>query len=33
MTDWVEGVDKQDMIAPEDIAEGVRYLLRTSPAP
>ena len=32
MTDWVEGVPKEEMIQPEDIAEGVRYLLRTSPA-
>ena len=32
MTDWVEGVPKEDMIQPEDIAEAVRYLLRTSPA-
>ena len=32
MTDWVEGVPKEQMIQPEDIAEGVRYLLRTSPA-
>jgi short-subunit dehydrogenase len=32
MTDWVQGVDKEDMISPEDIAEGVRYLLRTSSA-
>jgi len=30
MTDWVDGVDKDDMIQPEDIAEGVRFLLRTS---
>jgi NAD(P)-dependent dehydrogenase (short-subunit alcohol dehydrogenase family) len=31
MTDWVEGeVPKDEMIQPEDIAEGVRYLLRTS---
>ena len=31
MTDWVEGqVPKEDMIQPEDIAEAVRYLLRTS---
>jgi NAD(P)-dependent dehydrogenase (short-subunit alcohol dehydrogenase family) len=31
MTDWVEGeVSKDDMIQPEDIAEAVRYLLRTS---
>ncbi len=32
MTDWVEGVSKEEMIQPEDIAEAVRYLLRTSPA-
>lgn len=32
MTDWVDGVPKEDMIQPEDIAEGVRYLLRTSRA-
>ena len=32
MTDWVEGeVPKEEMIQPEDIAEAVRYLLRTSP--
>lgn len=31
MTDWVEGVPKEQMIQPEDVAEGVRYLLRTSP--
>ena len=32
MTDWVEGeVPKEDMIQPEDIAEAVRFLLRTSP--
>jgi len=31
MTDWVEGqVPKDEMIQPEDIAEGVRFLLRTS---
>ena len=31
MTDWVEGqVPKEDMIQPEDIAEAVRFLLRTS---
>jgi NAD(P)-dependent dehydrogenase (short-subunit alcohol dehydrogenase family) len=31
MTDWVEdSVKKEDMIQPEDIAEGIRYLLRTS---
>ncbi|MGI9094446.1 MAG: SDR family oxidoreductase, partial [Thermoleophilaceae bacterium] len=32
MTDWVDGVPKEQMIQPEDIAEGIRYLLRTSPA-
>ncbi len=32
MTDWVEDVPKEEMIQPEDIAEAVRYLLRTSPA-
>ncbi len=33
MTDWVEGqVSKDEMIRPEDIAESVRFLLRTSPA-
>ena len=33
MTDWVEDqVPKEEMIQPEDIAEGVRFLLRTSPA-
>lgn len=31
MTDWVEGVSKEEMIQPEDVAEGVRLLLRTSP--
>ena len=31
MTNWVEGqVPKDEMIQPEDIAEAVRYLLRTS---
>ena len=31
MTDWVEGqVPKAEMIQPEDIAEAVRFLLRTS---
>ena len=31
MTDWVEGeVPKEQMIQPEDIAEAVRYCLRTS---
>jgi NAD(P)-dependent dehydrogenase (short-subunit alcohol dehydrogenase family) len=33
MTDWIEGqVPKEEMIQPEDIAEAIRYLLRTSPA-
>jgi NAD(P)-dependent dehydrogenase (short-subunit alcohol dehydrogenase family) len=33
MTDWIEDhVPKEQMIQPEDIAEAVRYLLRTSPA-
>jgi NAD(P)-dependent dehydrogenase (short-subunit alcohol dehydrogenase family) len=33
MTDWVEEqVPKDEMIRPEDIAEAVRYLLRTSRA-
>ena len=32
MTDWVDGVPKEDMIQPEDIAGAVRYLLTTSPA-
>ena len=32
MTDWVsERVSKDEMIQPEDIAEAVRFLLRTSP--
>ena len=31
MTDWIEGqVPKEEMIQPEDIAESVRFLLRTS---
>jgi NAD(P)-dependent dehydrogenase (short-subunit alcohol dehydrogenase family) len=31
MTDWIEGqVPKDQMIRPEDIAEAVRFLLRTS---
>src|SRR5215213_7045222 len=31
MTDWVEGqVPKDEMIQPKDIAEAVRFLLRTS---
>ena len=33
MTDWVaESVPKEEMTQPEDVAEAVRYLLRTSPA-
>jgi len=32
MTEWVEGVSKDEMIQPEDIAEAIRYLLRTSKA-
>ena len=32
MTDWVENVEPHEMIQPTDIAEAVRYLLRTSPA-
>ncbi|MBA2764588.1 MAG: SDR family oxidoreductase [Thermoleophilaceae bacterium] len=32
MTDWVDGVPKEDMIQPQDLAEAVRYLLKTSPA-
>jgi NAD(P)-dependent dehydrogenase (short-subunit alcohol dehydrogenase family) len=33
MTDWVkESVPKEEMIQASDIAEAVRYLLRTSPA-
>jgi NAD(P)-dependent dehydrogenase (short-subunit alcohol dehydrogenase family) len=33
MTDWVkEHVPAEDMIRPEDVAEAVRYLLKTSPA-
>lgn len=30
MTDWVDGVKGEEMIQPEDIAETVRLLLRTS---
>lgn len=30
-TDWVDGVDKNAMIRPTDVAEAVRFLLRTSP--
>ena len=33
MTDWTKGeVPPEDMIRPEDLAEAVRFLLRTSPA-
>jgi NAD(P)-dependent dehydrogenase (short-subunit alcohol dehydrogenase family) len=33
MTEWIkEQVSPDEMIRPEDIAEGVRFLLRTSPA-
>ena len=32
MTEWVEGVKPEEMIQPEDLAETVRLLLRTSPA-
>jgi NAD(P)-dependent dehydrogenase (short-subunit alcohol dehydrogenase family) len=33
MTDWAEDqVSREEMIRPEDIAEAVRFLLRTSPA-
>jgi short-subunit dehydrogenase len=33
MTDWIEGeIPKHEMIQPEDIAESIRFLLRTSPA-
>jgi NAD(P)-dependent dehydrogenase (short-subunit alcohol dehydrogenase family) len=32
MTDWIEGqVPKEEMIQTEDIAESIRFLLRTSP--
>jgi len=30
MTDWNEAVPKEEMIQPEDLAEAVRFLLRTS---
>ena len=31
MTDWIEGqIPKDEMIKPEDIAEAIRFLLRTS---
>jgi NAD(P)-dependent dehydrogenase (short-subunit alcohol dehydrogenase family) len=33
MTDWTKGeIEASDMIRPEDLAEAVRFLLRTSPA-
>jgi NAD(P)-dependent dehydrogenase (short-subunit alcohol dehydrogenase family) len=33
MTDWAEDqVSRDQMIRPEDLAEAVRFLLRTSPA-
>jgi NAD(P)-dependent dehydrogenase (short-subunit alcohol dehydrogenase family) len=33
MTDWVEDqVPREEMIRPEDVAESVRFVLRTSPA-
>src|SRR3954453_3808217 len=33
MTDWTKGeIPPDDMIQPDDIAEAVRFLLRTSPA-
>ena len=33
MTDWTKGeIQPEEMIRPEDIAEAVRFLLRTSPA-
>ena len=32
MTDWLEGVEKDELIRPEDIAECIRFLLRTSAA-
>ena len=33
MTDWAKGqIDVEDMIRPDDLAEAVRFLLRTSPA-
>ena len=30
MTDWNEAVPKEEMVQPEDLAEAVRFLLRTS---
>jgi NAD(P)-dependent dehydrogenase (short-subunit alcohol dehydrogenase family) len=32
MTEWLEGQPREELIRPADIAEAVRYLLRTSPA-
>ena len=33
MTDWTKGeISPEEMIQPEDIAEAVRYLVKTSPA-
>jgi NAD(P)-dependent dehydrogenase (short-subunit alcohol dehydrogenase family) len=32
MTDWVQDVPREEMIRPHDIAEAVRFLLRTSRA-
>ena len=32
MTDWLEDRSKDEMIQPTDVAESVRFLLRTSPA-
>ena len=32
MTGWLEGIGKDELIRPEDIAECIRFLLRTSPA-
>jgi NAD(P)-dependent dehydrogenase (short-subunit alcohol dehydrogenase family) len=33
MSDWTKGqIDAEDMIRPEDLAEAVRFLLRTSPS-
>jgi NADP-dependent 3-hydroxy acid dehydrogenase YdfG len=32
MTDWIEEqVPKDEMIQPDDIAEAIRFVLRTSP--
>ncbi|GAC1323908.1 MAG: 3-oxoacyl-[acyl-carrier-protein] reductase [Thermoleophilaceae bacterium] len=32
MTDWVEGVPREEMIQPDDLGAAVRFLLGTSPA-